>query len=240
MPNNVIFHNNGGFATSFSIQWDGGESGRTEMTTNGDTISMDLTVLTIPDGTSCWARAYIQGGPNHDSGDNFTYAAADTSTAVYTISGTTLNPSFSLSLNPLAVYVMKKGQSRTTAVRTSDAPVPTAASAPRAQFTSDDDSGRYVVFFNNGAFDANFSVQFAGGIGESYRTSVISAGQQTSAIDLATYTAAALPPGTSCWARVYVQGGVNHDSGRNFIYDPTSGATVQYTVTGGSLTPSFD
>ena len=210
MPNQVIFHNNAGFATSYSIQWNGGETGRTEMTTNGKTITMDLTRISIPEGTSCWARAYVQGGPNHDSGDNFNYSRGDTSTAVYTISGGTLNPSFSLSVSPSPLLVSIR-----------------AASV---------NAGNRVKFFDNGAFSANFSVQWNGG--ETFRTETINAGQGTNTVDLTQYTQ--LTDGTECWARVYVAGGVNHDSGRNFIYTRNNNATVQYTVTGGSLTPSFD
>ncbi|HYH08512.1 MAG TPA: hypothetical protein VEK11_15760 [Thermoanaerobaculia bacterium] len=211
MPNQVIFHNNAGFATSFSIQWNGGETGRTEMTTKGDTITLDLTRISIPEGTSCWARAYVQGGPNHDSGDNFNYSRADTSTAVYTISGGTLNPSFSLSVNPSRLLVSIKT-------------------------ASVGDAGSRVKFFDDGAFSGNFSVQWNGG--ETLRTETVNSGQSTNTVDLTQYTQ--LAAGTSCWARVYIAGGVNHDSARNFTYDPNNDATIQYTVTGGSLTPSFD
>lgn len=238
MPNNVIFHDNGGFCTSFSIQWNGGQTGRTGIVCLGQTVAMDLTRLNIPDGTSCWARAYIQGGPNHDSGDNFIFTRSDTSTAVYTISGGTLNPSFSLSVNASPVSVMRDGQYRATVVGTPAESGGEAAAMPATEVAAADQVGRYVQFFDNGAFNANFSVQWNGG--ESYRTALISSLQRTDPIDLALYTAQALPPGTSCWARVYVQGGVNHDSGRNFTYDPNSNTTITYTVTGGSLTPSFD
>ncbi|MEO8378339.1 MAG: hypothetical protein ABI779_01625 [Acidobacteriota bacterium] len=210
MPNNVIFHNNAGFDTSYSIQWNGGQTGRTEMTMNGKTITLDLTRISIPEGTSCWARAYVQGGPNHDSGDNFNYSSTDASTAVYTISGGTLNPSFSLSVSPSPLLLSFK-----------------AASVG---------AGSRVKFFDNGAFSGNFSVQWDGG--ETLRTETINAGQATDTVDLTQYTG--LAAGTSCWARVYIAGGINHDSGRNFIYQPANPATVSYTVTGGSLTPSFD
>jgi hypothetical protein len=98
------------------------------------------------------------------------------------------------------------------------------------------DVGSRVVFFDNGAFSANFSVQWNGG--ETFRTETINAGGQTHILDLTQYTQ--LTAGTSCWARVYVVGGVNHDSGRNFTYNPNNASTIEYTVSGGSLTPSFN
>jgi hypothetical protein len=227
MPNQVIFHNNAAFDTSFSIQWNGGQTGRTEMTSGGNTISLDLTRISIPEGATCWARAYVQGGPNHDSGDNFNYSRADTSTAVYTISGATLTPSFSLTVNPSAVFVRTRGQYRTTVMMgTSDL---------LKSLTNVGDVGSRVVFYDNGAFSANFSVQWNGG--ETLRTETVNAGSHTNMIDLTQYTQ--LTAGTRCWARVYIDGGVNHDSGRNFTYEPNA-SSIEYTVTGGSLTPSFD
>lgn len=98
MPHSVEFHNRAGFASSFSIQWDGGETPRTEVITAGGVAKQDLRELGVPEGVSCWARAYVQGGPNHDSGDNFDYRNADSSIASYSITGTTLNPSFSLDI----------------------------------------------------------------------------------------------------------------------------------------------
>ena len=246
MPNNVIFHNNAGFDSSFSIQWDGGETGRTQVISLSGNASMDLTTLRIPTGASCWARAYVQGGPNHDSGDNFTYDPTDTSTAVYTISGGTLNPSFSLQLNTGRLSLKKSGQSWTTVTERpapASAPgkqsppttTPAPTSAPTRNLANSDQTGRFVIFYDNAAFSGNFSVQWDGG--ETYRTDVLNPGDDTT-IDLKDYLQ--LPAGTSCWARVYIIGGVNHDSGRNFNYDPNSNATIQYTVTGGCLTPSFN
>lgn len=94
MPDNVIFNNSAGFDTAFSVQWDGGQTLRTDVLSLGQTTTMDMTTGPHPsDGTSCWVRAYVNGGPNHDSGRNFDYSS-DGSTVQYTISGTTLNPSF--------------------------------------------------------------------------------------------------------------------------------------------------
>jgi hypothetical protein len=90
----VNFTNHGGFVASFSIQWNGGESGRTGPTDVQETVSIDTSSLNIPDGESCWARAYINAGPNHDSGDNFTFHQ-NGGLVTYTISGTTFDPSFS-------------------------------------------------------------------------------------------------------------------------------------------------
>jgi hypothetical protein len=90
----VIFHNQGGFDCSFSIQWDGGETGRTEILSIGQTTTLDLRrYANLSPGTSCWARGYVYGGPNHDSGRNFNYDPNGGSVD-YTISGGTLNPSF--------------------------------------------------------------------------------------------------------------------------------------------------
>lgn len=46
-------------------------------------------------GANCWVEANIMGGGTHGSGDNFTYND-NGGTAVYQITGTTLNPSWSL------------------------------------------------------------------------------------------------------------------------------------------------
>lgn len=218
MPNQVTFHNGGAFSTSFSVQWNGGQTGRTGVIASGDTITVDLTAIRIPANESCWARAYIIGGPNHDSGDNFNYSASDGSTAIYTITGGTLTPSFSLSIS--------SGGMKASALSANGS----------KQLTADDQRGRYVKFFDSGAFSCNFSVQWNGG--QTLRTETVNAGQSTDTLDLTQYLN--LPTGTSCWARVYIDGGVNHDSGRNFTYDPNSQATISYTVSGGSLTPSFD
>ncbi|RON06247.1 hypothetical protein [Pseudomonas brassicacearum] len=98
MPYLVEFHNRAGFASSFSVQWDGGETNRTNVITAGGVEKINLRTCGVPEGTSCWARAYVQGGPNHDSGDNFDYREGDSSIASYSITGTTLNPSFSLDI----------------------------------------------------------------------------------------------------------------------------------------------
>ncbi len=218
MPNQVAFHNGGAFSTSFSVQWNGGQTGRTNVVASGDTINLDLTAIAIPENTSCWARAYIIGGPNHDSGDNFNYSSTDDSTAIYTITGGTLNPSFSLSISGAGI--------KTSALSANGC----------KQLADGDESGRYVKFFDSGAFSCNFSVQWNGG--QTLRTEKVNAGQSTDTLDLNQYVQ--LPAGTSCWARVYIDGGVNHDSERNFNYDPNSQATITYTVDGGSLTPSFN
>jgi len=90
----VIFHNQGGFDCNFSVQWDGGETDRTNILSIGQTTTLDLKVYQhIPNGQSCWARCYVFGGPNHDSGRNFNYSH-DAGSVEYTISGGTLNPSF--------------------------------------------------------------------------------------------------------------------------------------------------
>src|SRR5262249_13881527 len=63
----VIFHNQGGFDCNFSVQWDGGETDRTNILSIGQTTTLDLKVYQhIPNGQSCWARCYVFGGPNHD------------------------------------------------------------------------------------------------------------------------------------------------------------------------------
>lgn len=99
-----------------------------------------------------------------------------------------------------------------------------------------DQTGSKVIFYNNGGFVCNFSVQWDGG--QTGRTESVAAGQHTDPIDLTQQST--LSSGTSCWARVYVDGGINHDSGRNFTYVTSDLTTVQYTVTGGTLNPSFD
>ncbi len=91
--NSVIFHNKGGFDCQFSVQWDGGQTGRTDTMSSGQTTTIDLTRYVIPSGQSCWARCYVMGGPNHDSGRNFNYVST-AGTVEYTITGGVDNPSF--------------------------------------------------------------------------------------------------------------------------------------------------
>ena len=94
MADNVNFHNAAAFSSSFSVQWDGGETGRTEVCDAGESTEMNIASGPHPaEGTSCWVRAYVYGGPNHDSGRNFTYSAGS-GTESYTISGGTLTPSW--------------------------------------------------------------------------------------------------------------------------------------------------
>ena len=93
--NSVVFHNQGGFDCSFSVQWNGGQTGRTPTLSIDQTYTLDLTRYSnIPVGTSCWARCYVDGGPNHDSGRNFNFSGATTGSVEYTISGGVDNPSF--------------------------------------------------------------------------------------------------------------------------------------------------
>ena len=90
----VTFVNTCGADSSFSVQWDGGQSGRTAVLPVDQHASIDMSNTSAPVGQSCWARAYVQGGPNHDSGDNFNNGGSD---VTYTLSGTVDAPSFSLS-----------------------------------------------------------------------------------------------------------------------------------------------
>jgi len=92
--NNIIFYNNGAFSCSFSIQWNGGESGRTGTVLANQSTRLDLTRYNLGDATSCWARVYVYGGITHDSGRNFNFMRGDPNTVEYTITGGTLNPSF--------------------------------------------------------------------------------------------------------------------------------------------------
>jgi hypothetical protein len=92
--NNVKFYNNGGFACSFSVQWDGGQTDRTGTVLANQSSGIDMTNYVIPENTSCWARAYINGGRNHDSGRNFNFVRANKDTVEYTITGGVATPSF--------------------------------------------------------------------------------------------------------------------------------------------------
>jgi hypothetical protein len=91
----VQFTNHGEFVCRFNIQWDGGETDRTEELSAGQSAFVDLKPYhkQIIHGTSCWARAFIVLGPNHDSGRNFTFGPGDVPVE-YTISGTTFSPRF--------------------------------------------------------------------------------------------------------------------------------------------------
>ena len=92
----VTFVNDCDYAvSSFSVQWNGGESDRTRLLTpNGDSAFIDMSQTKAPTGESCWARAYVQMGPNHDSSQNFTVGDPD---VTYTLTGTVDKPSFDMS-----------------------------------------------------------------------------------------------------------------------------------------------
>jgi len=80
----------------FSVQWDGGESDRTSLASFNVEVSIDMDSMINPPplGTSCWARAYLKFGPNHDSSQNFTFEHGGG--VLYTLTGTLDTPSFSM------------------------------------------------------------------------------------------------------------------------------------------------
>lgn len=88
---NVLFVNTALANSSFSVQWDGGESGRTAVLMAGQTASIDMKDVNVPAGASCWARAYVQAGRNHDSESNFTVGECN---VTYVLSGTVDDTSF--------------------------------------------------------------------------------------------------------------------------------------------------
>ena len=89
----IRLHNSGGFNASFSVLWPGGESEESKkVDANYGTVTIKLTPQMLTPGTSCWVRAHIDGGPNHDSQRNFNYRP--NSFVEYTIRGTTLNSYF--------------------------------------------------------------------------------------------------------------------------------------------------
>jgi hypothetical protein len=96
----VVRFTNELMASAFAVEWDGGETDRTPVEGPGGTAEMDLDKYTIPPGTSCWARAYVVAGPNHDSGDNFNYAPGPGPVPHYLLGGSEGSPSFSLSWDP--------------------------------------------------------------------------------------------------------------------------------------------
>ena len=81
----VTFINTCGANSSFAVEWDGGESQRTAVLQIDQQASIDTSNTNAPAGVSCWARAYVQGGPNHDSGDNFNNGGPN---VTYNLSGT--------------------------------------------------------------------------------------------------------------------------------------------------------
>jgi hypothetical protein len=83
----VNFANNGHVVSSFAVEWNGGETDRTKEISEGQTASIDLSryAAVLPNGTSCWARAYPVAAPNHDSGDNFNVQSGGT--AYYELRG---------------------------------------------------------------------------------------------------------------------------------------------------------
>jgi hypothetical protein len=91
----VQFNNQAAADSSFAVEYGSSETDRTRVLMAGENGLIDLSKYNIPDNQSCCARAYVQGGPNHDSGDNFTYEATSTVTVVYTLTGGVDNTSFS-------------------------------------------------------------------------------------------------------------------------------------------------
>jgi hypothetical protein len=104
--------------SSFAVEWDGGETARTEIIGN-TTATIDLSTYNIPDGKSCWARAYVQLGPNHDSGSNFTYHPNGNS-VTYTLTGTVDSTSFSC--DGCDGAPLEKGQDSTVAMSMESSP----------------------------------------------------------------------------------------------------------------------
>ena len=90
----VTFVNSAAADSSFSVQWNGGESNRTPVLMSGQNAYIDMANTSAPEGTSCWARAYVQGGPNHDSGSNFNVGSSN---VTYILTGTVDDVSFSMS-----------------------------------------------------------------------------------------------------------------------------------------------
>ena len=95
------------------------------------------------------------------------------------------------------------------------------------------DGGMEVRLHNLGGFNTAFSVRWSGGASEVSQR--VSGNYGTIKIKL---TPQMLTPGTPCWVRAHIQGGPDHNSGRNFDYRP--GSFVEYTVRGTTLNPSFD
>lgn len=96
----VYIKHEAGFDAYYSVQWNGGETARSNLMGLGMTIQgqpcgaqFDLNANGPPAGTECWVRVYVQAGPNHDSGRNFIYQSGG-GTVTYTCTGATVNPSF--------------------------------------------------------------------------------------------------------------------------------------------------
>src|SRR5262249_58626389 len=81
--NNIIFYNNGAFSCSFSIQWNGGGSGRTGTVLANQSTRLDLTRYTLADATSCWARVYVYCGITPDSGRHLKFLPGGANTGRY-------------------------------------------------------------------------------------------------------------------------------------------------------------
>ncbi|MDX6696963.1 MAG: hypothetical protein QOE65_360 [Solirubrobacteraceae bacterium] len=91
----VNFKNSAHCVSSFALEWNGGETDRTKEVKEGDTATIDLSnYAKLADGTSCWARAYVVAGTNHDSEDNFNYDLHSQLTAYYELVGSAAHPRF--------------------------------------------------------------------------------------------------------------------------------------------------
>ncbi len=94
--------NDGGFAGALSANWTHAgqemQSDTTEVYYNPNTKTIDLMPSyskgQISNGDSVWLRWHMQGGPNHDSGDNVTFDPNSDANVNYSITGGVLNPSF--------------------------------------------------------------------------------------------------------------------------------------------------
>lgn len=92
--NTVVLHNRGAFNCMFTVKWSDGESPKTSTAMVLQTKYIYMDDLKIPNGTSCWVKAYIQNGTDHESERNFTTSDARVPDVSYTITGTTHSSSF--------------------------------------------------------------------------------------------------------------------------------------------------
>jgi hypothetical protein len=98
----VSLQNGGGFCGKFSVGWNNStgynETDNSDDYCNPNSKQIDLMPYhsngKINTGDSCWLIWHMDGGPNHNSGDNFTFDAQSDSNISYTITGGVLTPSF--------------------------------------------------------------------------------------------------------------------------------------------------
>jgi hypothetical protein len=87
----ITCQNNAGFVMKFRVEWDSMASGWTDTYPNPQSASIDLHTLNIPKGAQVRTEIQAELGEHKHCKDTVEYDPASTESALYVISGTTLD-----------------------------------------------------------------------------------------------------------------------------------------------------